>query len=217
MVESRYPVRVTVETEVGADDAERFYALYQAAFGPLRFLGAARQVLHRDEFFHEMQDARVAKYVAWSAEGRPIGLTAVSADLTTVPWISPEFFAAKFPDHAARNAIYYVHFMLAHPDQRRSGSFDAMFAAVTDLFLAERAVTLYDICAYNNVAHNFAENLRLRLEAIGSVVVEAADTQTYYSAVFGGPREDREDLPTRARVRSRRRSESAPSRGAFAS
>lgn len=189
MAELRRGIRVTVETEVEADEAERFYTLYQAAFGRLRLLGAARQVLHRDEFFQEMRDPRVSKYIAWSAEDRPIGLTALSADLATVPWISPEFFAARFPEHAARNAIYYVHFMLAHPDERRSGSFDAMFQAVTDLFLAERAVSLYDICAYNIVSHNFAANLRSRLEAAASVIVEALDSQTYYSAVFEGPRD----------------------------
>ncbi|MGZ4524317.1 MAG: hypothetical protein ACXVXO_13025, partial [Mycobacteriaceae bacterium] len=71
--------------------AQMFYDLYLAAFGPMRTRAAARNVLHQDEFFAEMNDTRVSKYVAWDADGRAVGLTTLTNDLHSVPWISPEY------------------------------------------------------------------------------------------------------------------------------
>ncbi len=83
------PVRITIETAIDDEHAETFYQLYLAAFGPLRTRAAARQVLHKNEFFAEMTDARVWKYVAWADEDTPIAMTTITKSLDTVPWISP--------------------------------------------------------------------------------------------------------------------------------
>ncbi|MGZ4518088.1 MAG: hypothetical protein ACXVXN_09245, partial [Mycobacteriaceae bacterium] len=53
---------VTAETTVDDASAQMFYDVYLAAFGPMRARAAARNVLHRDEFFAEMVDPRVSKY-----------------------------------------------------------------------------------------------------------------------------------------------------------
>ena len=45
--------------------AEALYRLYRPAFEPLKVRSAARQVLTRSEFFEQMPDDRVDKYVAW--------------------------------------------------------------------------------------------------------------------------------------------------------
>ena len=69
---------ITVETAIDDEHAETFYELYLAAFGPLRTRAAARQVLHQGEFFAEMTDARVWKYVAWADDDTPIALTTIT-------------------------------------------------------------------------------------------------------------------------------------------
>ena len=98
--------------------AEALYRLYRPAFEPLKVRSAARQVLTRSEFFDQMRDDRVDKYVAWENGAEPIGMITLTRHLESVPWISPEYFAARYPEHWARNAIYYLGFILAHPRNR---------------------------------------------------------------------------------------------------
>lgn len=177
---------VTAETTVDDASAQMFYDLYLAAFAPMRARAAARNVLHRDEFFAEMVDPRVSKYVAWAAAGQPVGLTTLTNDLHSVPWVSPEYFAAQYPEHTARNAVYYLGFTLVHPDARRGTTFTDMIGHVLARLVAERAVVGCDICAFNNTAHSFDQNIITMLTASAAVTVEVLDTQTYYSAVFDG-------------------------------
>jgi len=56
----------------------------------------------------------VFKYVEWSSR-RPIALATMTSHLETVPWISPEYFSVRYPEHAAQRAIYYLGFTLVHP------------------------------------------------------------------------------------------------------
>jgi hypothetical protein len=169
--------------------AQMFYDLYLAAFEPMRARAAARNVLHQDEFFAEMNDTRVSKYVAWDADGRAVGLTTLTNDLHSVPWISPEYFAAQFPEHTARNAVYYLGFTLVHPDARRGSTFTDMIGHVLSRLVADRAVVGCDICSYNITAHSFDQNIIKMLTAAAEVTVEVLDTQTYYSAEFRGKAE----------------------------
>ena len=100
----------------------RSIGLYRPAFEPLKVRSAARQVLTRGEFLEQMRDERVDKYVAWENGSEPIGMITLTRHLESVPWISPDYFAARYPEHWARNAIYYIGFILAHPRNRRPGS-----------------------------------------------------------------------------------------------
>lgn len=177
---------VTVESTVSAENTEMFWELYLAAFGPMRTRAAARNVLHREEFVEEMADERVDKYVAWDADGNAVGLTTLTNDLSSVPWISPEYFAAQFPEHTARGAVYYLGFTLVHRDARRGTTFTDMMSHVLSRLVADRAVVGCDICAYNNTALSFDKNLIKMLTSSADVTVEVLDTQTYYSAEFHG-------------------------------
>lgn len=181
-------VRVTVETALDSATAESFYSLYLDAFEALRRRAVARQVLHRHEFFEEMQDERVWKYVAWDPEGRPCGLTVLTRHLETVPWISPEYFAAHYPEHYARGAVYYLGFTLVAMESRRERVFKAMVRAVVDRVAADRGVCGYDICAYNNIALDFAGTVEQMLVRGADARVEPLDTQTYYCADLSASR-----------------------------
>jgi hypothetical protein len=181
-------VRVTWERTVSPEDAARFYDLYLAAFSPLATLSAVRQILRRDEFDEEMADDRVEKLVARDDHGVAVGMTIMTSTLSAIPWISPEFYAARYPDHAARGAIYYVAFTLAHPTVRGTGAYITMLDTLIERLAAERAVCVYDICAYNNLAINFADHLSKRALRSAEITVEVLDVQTFYGAEFHGVR-----------------------------
>lgn len=178
--------RISVETEVDAATCSAFYRLYMEACEPLRTRAVARQVLTEGEFVAEMRDPRVDKYVAWDRSGCAVGLSTLTRDLSTVPWISPEYFAARYPEHSARGAVYYLGVTLVDPAQQRSGLFTAMVETMTRRMVAERAICGYDICAYNNAALRFADNIEDLLHRLAQVAVERLDTQAYYCATFSG-------------------------------
>ncbi len=173
-------VTVTVEAEVDGTTLERFRDLYRRAFDPLRTLSAARQVLTDDEFSAEMVDPRVDKYVAWE-EGEPVGLSTLTRELETVPWISPEYFRARFPQHAERDALFYLGFALADPERRQLRAFAAMASAVVTTLSEAGGVCGYDVCAYNRDEVRFADNLERFMKRQAPAVVNVVDSQTYYT------------------------------------
>jgi hypothetical protein len=173
---------VTLLSELDEPTARLFWELYVAAFGPLRTRAAARQVLHEDEFFEEMADPRVWKYVVHDVTGQPVGLTTLTKHLETVPWISPEYYQARYPQHFARQAVYYLGFTLVAKGARHLSSFATMLDAVAERVIADRAVCGYDICAFNNEAMRFDEHIEAMLNRNARVPVERLDSQTYYVA-----------------------------------
>ncbi|UGT65745.1 hypothetical protein LTT66_20700 [Nocardia gipuzkoensis] len=178
-------IRVTVEGTIPEERIAVFHRLYEEAFGPLRAKAIARQVLHPEEFREEMVDPRVQKYVA-HAGGQPIGVTTLTKHLETVPWISPDYFAARYPEHAARDAIYYAGFTLVAPSAREGAAFHAMIKSVVHVLVAERAAVGWDICSYNNTRFSFADSIRAVLDEQANVEVAVEDSQIYYAARFTG-------------------------------
>lgn len=175
---------VTFETTVDGAVAERFWDLYLEAFEPLRTRAAARHVLHRDEFDEEMADPRVLKLLAHDEHGTAVGLTTLATDLAAVPWVSPEFFAARYPEHAARGAVWYIGFTLAHPGRRSTRTFMDMIDALVAHLAEHRVVCAYDVSRFNDDSLRFADNLRRHLERTQDVTVETVDQQSYYATTF---------------------------------
>jgi len=176
------PLEVTIESVID-EHAEDFYRLYLDAFEPLRTKSAARHVLHRDEFMGDMQDPRVFKYVGWSS-GRPVALATMTNHLETVPWISPEYFRHRYPDHAARGAIYYLGFTLVHPTNDTPRALEQMVAVGVQRLVEARAVCAFDVCAYNDVGRRFTARVTEMLHRLADVTVDHLDSQRYYSATF---------------------------------
>jgi hypothetical protein len=178
-------VRITVERTIEPATVDRFYAIYVAAFGPLRTRAAARHLLSAEEFAAEMADERIDKYVAWSPDGEPVALTTLTADLAAVPWVSPDFYATRYPQHAARGALLYLGYTLVHPDHENEGLFARMAARVVRRCTEERAVCAFDVCGYNDDVHGLGKSIAALSRSL-DMRVETADVQTYYAAVFNG-------------------------------
>ncbi|MFF3222959.1 hypothetical protein ACFYV7_09185 [Nocardia suismassiliense] len=178
-------LRITIETKIPDDQIAIFHRLYEESFGPLRTKTIVKQVLDPDEFHAEMVDPRVDKHVAWNDAGEPIGLTTLTNHLDTISWISPEYLTARYPEHAARDAIYYVGITLVAPSARQGPAFRAMIESVVQVLVADRAAVGWDVCSYNNTRFWFTECVQAVLDA-ANLEVSVEDSLTFYRAWFTG-------------------------------
>ncbi len=161
-----------------------FYALYRLAFEPIRALSVARQVLTEAEFSAQMQHERVAKYIAWNDAGEPVGLTTLSNDLTTTPWVNPDYFARHYPEQWARRAVYYLGFTIAHPSLRHRRIVDAIVAVGLQEAVEQKAVIAYDVCSFNNERLRFTDRVTALLANAPNARLEQLDTQSYSCVIF---------------------------------
>lgn len=178
-------MRITVEPVIDPDTIATFYALYATAFDPMRVRAAARHLLTEAEFTAEMLDDRIEKHVARADGGDPLALTTLTRDLSTVTWISPDFYAVRYPEHAARGALYYLGYTLVHPGEAGHGVVRAMLDRIVRRLVRERAVCVFDVSAYNDgrAVGRFVGALPRRYNAH----VEAVDVQTYFGVTFDRP------------------------------
>ena len=173
------PWPFTREPVITGPAAEGLYELYREAFEPLKVLAAARQVLTRREFLTQLEDHRIDKYIAWE-NGDPLGLITLTRRLEAVQWISPEYYAARFPDHWARNAIYYLGFAVARPTTRTTRFLETIVRLCIEPLVAERAIIAYDVCFHNNEALGFSKRIAEVVQQFSHSRPEELDSQMYY-------------------------------------
>ncbi|GAA2519493.1 hypothetical protein [Pilimelia columellifera] len=178
--------RLTVEKTLPAAAIDALYELYRAAFTPLQAKAAARHMLDADEFAAEMVDERIEKHVVWDGE-RPIALNTLTTDLAAVPWVSPEFYAQRYPDRAERGALFYLGYTLVHPDYEGQAIYARLIARLARRANDARAVVAFDVCGYNDQTRNLAAGIA-GLSRTLDMTLETIDVQTYYAAVLNGPR-----------------------------
>jgi hypothetical protein len=184
---SRRTPSVTIETAVSEQVARRFYALYVKTFGDLATKAVARQLLHEHEFMEEMLDTRIDKYLARDETGEPVAMCTLTRHLETVPWISPDYFAHHYPEHAARDAVYYLGFVLVDQDHRGAHLSLELIRRLSETLIEERAMCAYDICSHNNTVLGLADAIESLITGMADVDVAVIDTQTYYRAIAMGP------------------------------
>lgn len=175
------------ETQLDAVTADSYWELYYDTFRGLETRAAARQLLHKEEFLAEMSDERVIKCVARDALDRVIGISTVTRHLETVPWISPAYFAHHYPEHTARDAVFYLGFTLVHRDHRHAHVFTAMLDRIVGLVSAENGVCGWDMCLYNDEFTGLGTSIQRLLEQHSQAAVVAVDRQNYYAVTYGRP------------------------------
>jgi hypothetical protein len=177
-------MNITVESHIADEHVAGFYELYAAAFGPVQTRAAARHLLSAEEFAAEMADKRIDKYVAWNDAGEPVALTTLTADLSAVPWISPQFYAFRYPQETARGALFYLGYALVDRSRADERTYPAMTQRIVERVGAVRGVCVFDVCAYND--SRSVGRLWAKTASRGVAEIEAVDTQTYYAASFSG-------------------------------
>jgi hypothetical protein len=180
-------VKITIEATLDTDVIEQFYDLYVMAFQPLQTNAAARHMLSLEEFTEEMTDPRIEKHVVWDAHGEAIALTTLTTDLAAVPWISPHYFVHRYPEHAARGALFYLGYTLVHPDNEGTGVLARVTARIMRRMSEARGVLAFDVCGYNDATHKIGQSVA-NLSRSLDMKMDRVDVQTYYAATFNGPK-----------------------------
>ena len=175
---------VHVVTRVDDETAQRYWALYQSTFGPLAIAAVNRHLLTESEFMEVMEDERVDKYlVRDDLTGEALAMCTLTNHLETVTWVSAEYFAHHYPEHAARNGVYYLGFSLVGATRRRAQLFTQLITQVSRTLVAENAMCAYDICQHNNETIGLGNAVGAMIQSVAPIDVRAVDTQTYYAAV----------------------------------
>ena len=175
---------VRVVPAVDLDTAQRFWALYRDTFAPLAIAAVNRHLLRESEFMEVMADERVDKYLVCDNDtGEALAMCTLTNHLDTVTWVSEEYFAHHYPEHAARNAVYYLGFSLVGSARRRVQLFTQLITQVSRTLIAQDAMCAYDICQYNNETIGLGNAVGAMIQTVGAIDVRAVDTQTYYAAV----------------------------------
>jgi len=178
------PWRFSRESVVTGPHAEYLYKLYRRAFDPLKPRAAARHVLTEDEFMAQMADERIDKYLAWEEDASPVGVIAMTRELAAIPWISPDYYAACYPDHWSRNAIYYLAYILINPAVRRTGFLETVTELLVKPMVSERAVLAYDMCSYNDQVLGFYNLIAETFRRCSNSEPKELDAQVYYGVDF---------------------------------
>lgn len=181
----RGSLEVRTYDRVGPPLSDQLWPIYATAFEPLRTQAAARHVLTRSEFDAELDDPRITVYVA-TDDDRPLGLATLTNDLDAVPWISPDYYRSRYPEEAARQAIYYIPFACTDTSRARPGVFWLLTQAFCAPAVETAGVLAYDICASNNASLDFARKMEVWYRRLGARHVEHVDSQHYYAAHYGG-------------------------------
>jgi hypothetical protein len=175
-------MNITVESHIGQDHVELFHRLYVDAFTPVQTRAAARHMLSAAEFGEEMADRRIDKYVAWNDAGEPVAMTTLTADLGAVPWVSPEFYAFRYPAETARGALFYMGYSLVDRGRADATTFPAMMQLLVNRIAEAKGVCVFDVCTYNG--DRSIGRMWDRVISRGVGEIEKLDTQTYYAASF---------------------------------
>lgn len=171
--------------------ARRFLVLYRSAFAPLERLAPARQGLTDDEFLDQMAAGAVVKFIAWDQDGEPMAMAFMATDLTIVPWISPAYFEARFPDHFARGAVYYFGALLVSPAHQGGPWASMVLDAAVRRVKSASAVAVFDCCQHN-ATRRLPELIARRARCHADLGTEELPPQRYFayaeSSTAGAPR-----------------------------
>jgi hypothetical protein len=183
-------MRITIERSIGVETQEQFLAIYREAYAPLESLAAARQALNDEEFRDEMQMESVLKFVGWNNADEPCAMCFVATDLSVVPWISPAYFSGRFPEHFARNAIYYFGALLVRPVDQDGPWITKMLEALALKAASDRAVCAFDCCEFNVTQVGVPAFVAEMTARHAELETHEVDVQRYYAYVVGALRED---------------------------
>ena len=176
-------IAFTTSEELDAQTANALWVEYLRAFEALRTKAAARMVLHHDEFIAQMSDRRIVKYVA-RCDGEVAAAGTLALELEAVDWISPEFYAARFPEPYAAKRIYCLGWMFVTPQFRHRQLRLRLLEYQAEKVIADGAMLVYDTCRFNEDELSFTAGLNKRLGELDLGRIPAPlDEQLYYAWV----------------------------------
>lgn len=174
-------MRITVEASVEERTLREFLPVYRDAFAPLDVLAAGRQSFHDHEFLEILSDPSVLKFLAWDLDDEPCALSFLATDLTLIPWISPAYFAARFPEPTSRGAVYYCGTILVRPSHQRGPWAGCVLDAMCERIQRDRAVVAFDCCGFNVDAVGVPDIVAAAGRRLTELDTFEIDVQRYYA------------------------------------
>jgi GNAT superfamily N-acetyltransferase len=183
------PVLISEERVITGDIADELWRQYWANFEPLQSLAVQKQHSDRDEFLALLADPRVIVYVGWEG-ARPVGMAMITNALETVPELSPPFLRTRFPEQAAREAIYVGIYVMVDPAHRGITLFHRLYTECWQLAARARGVLVVDTCQFNRTTFDTDSLARRIGEGFPNCTVSILDQQTWYAAELPEPLPD---------------------------
>lgn len=143
-------MKITIETSVDEATTETFLPIYRETFAHLVERSAAKQSLSDDEFRFFMASHDVLKFAGWDDQGELCAISLATQKLDLVPWVSPPFFARRFPEHYQREAIFYFLTILVREEKRSDPWARALIEAFGLHCGTITGICVFDCCQYND-------------------------------------------------------------------
>lgn len=183
-VRSEQAARTEIHRSVPPRLSLELLRLYRAAFRRFERLAPARQAHTDEEFLAEMANPAVVKILAVATDGRPRALSFLSNDLDTVPWISPAYYQAKFPEHASRGSLWYVAALIVDPDHQGGPWASMLLTDVISYVAHHRGVAAFDCCLYNVTTVRLPRLIELVAARHSHGELQELDSQHYYALIL---------------------------------
>ena len=181
------PIVITRHGEItDVEHVDPLWACYLTNIEPLATLAVLRHVDDRAAFEAQLANPRIVKLVAWQA-GAPVGLAMVTNSLEDVEEISPAFLRARYPEHAARDAIYVGMLVMVSQPLRGRTLFSRLYTELWQVPALDHGILVFDVCEFNRTMFDTDALARRIASAFPRATAEVLDRQTWYVAHLPEP------------------------------
>jgi len=180
------PTTIRHERVVTGETAEALYRAYVDSFEPLAELAVLKHLDSKADVLGLLANPRIVKIVAWQAD-QPVGLAMVTNSLDDVVEISPRFLRAKYPEYAARNAIYIGMLVMVSKQLRGLTVFNRLYTELWQVPAQDAGILVFDVCEFNRTTFD-VDSLSQRIASLfPRSNLEMLDRQTWYVAELPEP------------------------------
>lgn len=172
---------VSLERIVDATETERLLERYKQSIDPLATIAIARHILTDEEFRAGMSDRSLLKFIAWDEQSEPCGMLAVATDLESVPWISPRFAQARWPEAYERGRIFYILTMFVLPTHQGGPWAEALAEACIRAGALGGFMGINDDCTFNTEVLRLPRMIERVAARVCDLEVTELDRQTFWS------------------------------------
>ncbi len=180
------PITITHEMVMTGEPAEALWEAYRDNFEPLKSLAILRHFDSHEEVLAQLANPRIHKIVGWQ-EGQPVGLALVTNSLEDVTEISPDFLRSRYPEHAARDAIYCGMLVMVSQALRGRTLFGRLYTELWQVPALDAGILVFDVCEFNRLMFDTDELTKRIAERFPHSDVEVLDRQTWYVAKLPEP------------------------------
>ncbi len=182
------PISVTHHEVVTGDLADRLWESYAVNFDPLAELAVLQHLYDESEIRAEFENRRIDKIIAWQ-DGQPVGLAMLTNSLEDVPQISPRFLRRRYPEHGARNAIYFVILAMVAQPLRGRTVFSRLHTEMCQAAAHDAGVLVFDVCEFTREMFDPETSAGRAVGQFPNGSLSVLDRQTWYVADLPQPLE----------------------------